>query len=58
MNLEEIKQKLAGKFGDKVELAAPEAGDSWIEVAAEAWGEVAGFLKDDSDLAFRAERGP
>lgn len=53
MNLQEIHAQLSEKFGDKVEpFPEIEAGEGWIEVAPEAWHEIAGHLRNDSALNF------
>lgn len=52
MTLEEIRDRLAEKFGDDVmPFTPPEAGDAWIEVKPTALGEIARYLRDDASLA-------
>src|SRR4051812_41482294 len=50
MTFEEIHQRLAAKFGDRVGAIAPANKDAWVPVQPAAIVEVCRFLKDE--LAF------
>jgi NADH-quinone oxidoreductase subunit C len=53
MNSEEIYKLLKSRFGAAVcELVIPSAGDTAIQIAAEALVEVGFFLRDEPELAF------
>jgi NADH-quinone oxidoreductase subunit C len=52
MNVQEISDRLAEKFGPKITGRNFEALDPWIEVKAESLAEAARFLRDQPDLAF------
>src|SRR5712691_11269569 len=52
MTFEEIHQRLAAKFGDRVGPLAPANRDSWAPVQPPAILEVCRFLQEDPDLAF------
>jgi NADH-quinone oxidoreductase subunit C len=52
MDLVAISKKLVEKFGDAVSEPKGEAGDSYLDVAADKIVEVAGFLREEQELAF------
>lgn len=52
MNFEEIHSTLVGEFGDEITGSNADAIDPWIEVAPQAMGRVATFLKADERLLF------
>lgn len=52
MTPEEIAEVLKQKFGEKVLAAVFEGGHPHVAVAADAWRDVAMFLRDDSRLRF------
>jgi len=52
MTFEEIHQRLAAKFGDRVGPLAPANKDPWAPVQPPAILEVCRFLQEDPDLAF------
>ncbi len=54
MKIDDIHQKLVGKFGAAIRSLHTQAKDPWIEVAAAHIAAVARFLHDDEALAFDA----
>lgn len=52
MTISEIHRLLVDRFGDRITGLNTEATDPWIEVAPEAWAEVALTLRDDESLLF------
>lgn len=53
MNVDEIHERLKGRFGEAVgEPIRPEAGDGWLPVASAHLREIALFLRDEADLRF------
>jgi NADH-quinone oxidoreductase subunit C len=53
LDITQLHARLAERFGEAIApLAAIEAGDPWIGVKAEAFGEVARFLRDDPEMKF------
>jgi NADH-quinone oxidoreductase subunit C len=52
MTFEEIHQRLAAKFGDRIGPLAPANKDPWAPVQPAAILEVCRFLQEDPDLAF------
>lgn len=53
---EEICKVLQDKFGDRIEDTVLEGGHPYARVAADAWPEVATFLRDDRRLNFNLLR--
>lgn len=54
LTIEEIHQKLSGKFGDSILATKTDTKDPWIEVAAGAIADVCHFLKTDPALKFES----
>jgi NADH-quinone oxidoreductase subunit C len=52
MNFEEIRTRLAAKFGERIGALAPANKDAFLVVPAADVREICRFLKDDPDLAF------
>ena len=52
MNFEEIRGKLAGKFGERIGPLAPANKDPFLVIQAADLVETCKFLKEDPDLAF------
>ncbi len=52
MTFEEIQQRLAAKFGERIGALAPAKMDPFLVIAAADLVEICRFLKGDPDLAF------
>src|ERR1700738_2647089 len=52
MTFEEIQQRLAAKFGERIGALAPANKDPFLVVAAGDPGEICRFAKEDAELAF------
>jgi NADH-quinone oxidoreductase subunit C len=52
MDIRGIHERLAGRFGPAIVGSDFAAVDPWIEVAAEALGDVCLYLRDEPDLRF------
>ncbi|HET9753980.1 MAG TPA: NADH-quinone oxidoreductase subunit C [Myxococcales bacterium] len=52
MNFEEIRQRLAAKFGERIGPLAPANKDAFVLVQAADVPEICRFLKEDPELSF------
>ena len=52
MTFEEIQQRLAAKFGERIGALAPANKDPFLVVAAGDLVEICRFAKEDEELAF------